>query len=119
MEKKPSDTSVGSGSTTGSSGASSAVPPPADASVSFFVKYAQLCGRRLAKPLPAVTKGQSQAVLDVVTDRLRLVDWLDVLRALRSDQRLQTVAIRLRRTGVKSEHTYFRCAGVNKHVNFS
>lgn len=65
--------------------------------VDFHDKYLTVCRRRNAQPLAAVCKGRAQSVLDVCADRVRLDEWLHVLRALRDDQRLAAVAIRLRK----------------------
>lgn len=76
---------------------------PATVGGDFHDSYLALCRRRNAKPLAAVRKGSARGLLDVCADRVRLDEWLHVLRALRDDRRLAAVAIRLRKRGTTGE----------------
>lgn len=87
----------------GTTAATAVTAATAPVTVDFHDKYLTVCRRRNARPLAAVCKGRAQAVLDVCADRVRLDEWLHVLRALRDDQRLAAVAIRLRKRRTMGE----------------
>lgn len=76
---------------------SSVVDSPKPSNV-FYVWYTELCRRINTNPLSIVRppKPKNEAVLDFVSDRIKVEEWTPILNALRLDTSLHVIAIRSR-----------------------
>ena len=66
----------------------------------FHHRYLALCRAKNFHPLPEIvkTKKKNQSFLDVYGDRFKCYDWQLITDALREDNSLNNVALRLRKT---------------------
>lgn len=86
----------------------------------FHAKYLAICKASIIQPLPEVkSKKKNLHVLDFHGDRIRYNDWLAVCGALKNDESLKFVAIRMRKNDEMGKFEYFLAFHeVNKFLQF-